>query len=82
MAKTPEVTYRVGNCSASVFVNEVAGDGKQKRKFRSVSVQRSYLDGDERKFTSSFGLNDLANAIRVLQIAQSHVEEKEAEVTG
>ena len=76
MAKGPEVTYRIGNCSASVFVNEVQGNG-QKRKFRSVSVQRSYKDGDDRKFVSSFGLNDLPNAIRVMQKALEHVEGKE-----
>ena len=80
MAKGPEVTYRIGNCSASVFVNEVQGNG-QKRKFRSVSVQRSYKDGDDRKFVSSFGLNDLPNAIRVMQKALDHVEEKEAIVS-
>ncbi len=77
MAKSPEATYRIGNCSASVFVNESSGNG-QKRKFRSVSVQRSYKDGDERKFVSSFGLNDLPSVIRVLQLAQTHVETKEA----
>ncbi len=83
MSKAPETTYRIGQCSASVFVNEVApsGNGGQKRRFRSVAVQRSYLDGDERKWTSSFGLNDLPNVIRVLQLAQQHVEEKEAIVT-
>ena len=81
MAKSPEVTYRIGNCSASVFVNETGGDG-QKRKFRSVAVQRSYKDGDDRKFVNSFGLNELPAAIRVLQLAQQHIEGKEAEVTG
>ena len=81
MAKSPEVTYRIGSCSASVFVNEVESNG-QKRKFRSVSVQRSYRDGDERKFTTSFGLNDLPSAMRVMQLAQQHVEEREAEVSA
>ena len=80
MAKSPEATYRIGNCSASIFVNESNGDG-HKRKFRSVSVQRSYKDGDERKFTTSFGLNDLPSVIRVLQLAQTHVETKEALVS-
>ena len=79
-AKGPEVTFRIGNCSASVFVNQSNGNG-QKRTFRSVSVQRSYLDGDERRFVSSFGLNDLASAIRVMQIAQQHIEEAEATVS-
>ncbi len=79
MSKAPETTFRLGNVSASVFVNEVNGDGGKKRKFRSVNVQRSYRDGDETKFVSSFGLSDLPTAIRVLQLAQAHVEAKEAE---
>lgn len=79
MAKSPEATYRYGNVSASIFVNETDSNG-QKRKFRSVNVQRSYRDGDDTKFTSSFSLGDLPCAIRALQLAQQHVEEKEAEV--
>ncbi len=78
MSKAPETTFRLGNISASVFVNEVDGDGG-KRKFRSVNVQRSYRDGDDTKFVSSFGLGDLPTAIRVLQLAQAHVESKEAQ---
>ena len=78
MSKSPETTFRLGNISASVFVNEVDGDGG-KRKFRSVNVQRSYRDGDDTKFVSSFGLSDLPTAIRVLQLAQAHVEGKEAQ---
>ena len=45
----------------------------------SVNVQRSYRDGEETKFVSSFGLSDLPTAIRVLQLAQAHVEGKEAQ---
>ncbi len=78
MSKAPETTFRLGNVSASVFVNEVDGD-RGKRKFRSVNVQRSYRDGDDTKYTSSFGLSDLPTAIRVLQLAQAHVEGKEAQ---
>ena len=78
MSKAPETTFRLGNVSASVFVNEVDGD-RGKRKFRSVNVQRSYRDGDETKFVSSFGLSDLPSAIRVLELAQAHVESKEAQ---
>ena len=78
MSKAPETTFRLGNVSASVFVNEANGD-VGKRKFRSVNVQRSYRDGDQTKFVSSFGLSDLPAAIRVLQLAQEHVESKEAQ---
>jgi len=78
MSKAPETTFRLGNISASVFVNEVDGDGG-KRQFRSVNVQRSYRDGEETKYTASFSLSDLPTAIRVLQLAQAHVESKEAQ---
>jgi hypothetical protein len=78
MSKAPETTFRLGNVSASVFVNEANGDGG-KRMFRSVNVQRSYRDGEETKYTASFGLSDLPTAIRVLQLAQTHVESKEAQ---
>ena len=81
MAGKPEATFRIGPCSASVFVNEVDNDGT-KRRIRSVNVQRSYKDGDDRKYTSSFGLGDLPQAIRALQLAQDHMEQKEAETTG
>ncbi len=81
MSKSPEKTFRIGSVSASVFVNEVQGDGG-KRKIRNVNLQRRYKDGDEWKSASSFGLSDLPQAIRALQLAQTHVESVEADVTG
>jgi len=76
-SKKPEKTFRIGYVSASIFVNDTETDNG-KRQFRNVVVQRSYKDGDETKFVSSFGLGDLPQAIRVLQLAQEHVERKEA----
>jgi len=81
MSKSPEATFRIGNCSASVFVNEIETDSGT-RKVRSVSVQRSYKTADDRKYSSSFGLGDLPNAIRALQLAQQHMEGEEAKVNG
>ena len=81
MAEKAEAKFKIGPVSASCFVNEVDADGT-KRQIRSVNVQRSYMDGDKRKYVSSFGLGDLPQAIRVLQLAQAHVEQKEAEITG
>ena len=78
----PEKTFRMGLVSASVFVNEFdVNDGKRKsrRTRRNVVLQRSYKDGDDWKQTNSFGLGDLPAAIRVLQLAQSHVESQEVE---
>ena len=81
MSNSPEKMFRIGNVSASVFVNEVQGEGG-KRKLRNVNLQRRYKDGDEWKSSSSFGLGDLPQAIRALQLAQQHVEAVEADVTG
>lgn len=78
----PEKTFRMGFVSASIFVNDYeVNDGKRKsrRSRRNVVLQRSYKEGDEWKQTSSFGLGDLPAAIRVLQLAQSHVESQEVE---
>lgn len=79
--KSPEKVFRIGHVSASIFLNDASSDGGS-RSFRSVNVQRSYRDGDETKFSSSFTLADLPTAIRVLQLAQQHVEQAEAEVGG
>ena len=78
-ARRPEKVFRIGFVSASVFVHDVeAEDGK--RQLHSVSVQKRYLDGEEAKYTSSFGLTELPQAIRVLQLAQQYVESREAEI--
>ena len=76
----PEKVYRLGNVSASVFVNEVETENG-KRRFRNVNVQRSYKDGDEWKQTNSLAVGDIANAIEVLKLAYAHVAAKEADVT-
>ena len=76
--KTPEKTFRIGLVSASVFINEVNGEGG-KRQIRNVNLQRRYRDGDNWKSSSSFGLADLPNALRALQLAMQHVETIEAE---
>lgn len=76
--KTPEKTFRIGLVSASVFINDVNGEGG-KRQIRNVNLQRRYRDGDNWKSSSSFGLADLPNAMRALQLAMQHVEAIEAE---
>jgi len=75
--KPPEKVFRIGSVSASVFVNEVDGDGPS-RQVRNVSLQCSYLDHGERKFGSYFGLADLLVAKQVLQMAADYVAEREA----
>ncbi|MCA9645585.1 MAG: hypothetical protein KC492_33070 [Myxococcales bacterium] len=75
MAKnSPEASFRLGNVSATVFVQD-AGSGDEKRTFRTVSLQRSYRDGDQTKYSGSFTAGGLPSAIRTLELAQQHVEQ-------
>ena len=73
----PERVFRIGAISASVFVNEVDGEGG-KRTVRNVNLQRRFKDGDEWKSSSSFALADLPAAIAVLNLAFDHVAKQEA----
>jgi len=80
MAKSkPTKTYRIGSISGIIFENVVDGDGG-KRTVRSVSLQRSYKDGNEWKYSASFGVADIPVAMRVLELAQQHIEAAEAEI--
>ena len=76
MGQSPERTIRLGATSASVFV-QTSGTNGQTREFRTVKLQRSYKDGDKRKYADNFTLSDLPAAIRCLQLAQEHVEQQE-----
>lgn len=80
-SKRPETTFRIGFVSASVFARDVEIEG-ERRTFRSISLQKSYMDGEERKWTSSFNLAELPVAIRCLQLAQHYVEQREAQLAG
>ena len=71
----PEKSFRIGACSASVFLNK----GEGRRSFRSVSLQRRYKDGDEWKSATNFTLNDLPAAQAVLKMATDYVISMEAE---
>lgn len=75
--KHPVATFRIGYVSASVFVRDFEIDGET-RQFHSCSLQKSFKDGEERKWTSSFNLAELPQAIRCLQLAQHYVEQREA----
>lgn len=77
----PEKTFRIGFVSASVFTRDVDTDSG-KRTLRSVNLQKRYVDDGETKYTSSFGLGELSQAIRALQLAAAYVERHEASVDG
>ncbi|TWT51738.1 hypothetical protein KOR42_34250 [Thalassoglobus neptunius] len=78
-SNSPEKTFRIGLVSASIFANEAEGG---KRTILNVNLQRRYRDGDSWKSSTSFGLADIPVALRVLQLAQGYVEEREAEVSS
>lgn len=69
-SRRPEAVFRIGFVSDSVFVHDVETDDG-KRAIRSVNVQKRYMDGDEARYTSSFNLGELPQAIRVLQARQT-----------
>jgi len=79
-SRRPEAVFRIGFVSASVFVHDVETDDG-KRAIRSVNVQKRYKEGDESRYTSSFNLGELPQAIRALQLAQSYVEGREAQLS-
>jgi len=78
----PETVFRIGPVRASVFVNEIDGEGG-KRSFRTVAIQRRYRDESdgEWKSSNSFGLGELPQAITALDLAMNHVAAKESAVT-
>lgn len=75
----PEKVFRIGFVSASVFAHEIETD-EGPITVRSVNVQKRYKDGDDVKYTSSFNLAELPQAVRALQLAQGYVERTEAEI--
>ena len=65
----PEITFRHGPCSASVFENEYER-GDRKFAVRNVVFKRRYQDKDGNwQTTSSLKVNDIPKAVLVLQKA-------------
>jgi hypothetical protein len=65
----PEKRFQVGNCAASVFVNDIeTRDGP--RQVRSVRLERVYKGADgEFRWTAVLRKNDLPKAVIVLEQA-------------
>ena len=73
----PVKVYRLRGMSASVFKNTAKANGG-KVPFYKVSVQRTYMDGDEFKTTTSFGRDDLPLMQLLTQRAWEFILEAEA----
>lgn len=78
--RKPEMVFRIGFVSASVFAHSVDTENGS-RTIRSVSIQKRYMDGEEAKYTSSFNLAELPQALRAMTLAQAYIESHEAEVS-
>ena len=72
----PEKVFRIGYVSASVFARKIEKDGEPDRIVRSVNLQKRYVDNGEAKFSSSFGLGELPQAIEALRLAFGHLAEQ------
>ncbi len=69
----PERRFKVGACTASVFVNEVS-TGNGKAAIRNVSLQKTYKDKEGRfQHTTSFGANEIPKAMLALSKAYEYL---------
>lgn len=75
----PERTIRFGSVHASIFLNEIDGDGGP-RQIRNVNLQRRFKDSEsgEWRSSSSFGLAELPQAMAALRLAMQHIVDKES----
>lgn len=65
----PEITFRHGTCSASIFANEYQR-GQETFTARTVVFQRRYRDKDGNwQATNSLKVNDIPKAVLVLSKA-------------
>ena len=73
--KKPERIFRIGDVSASIFLQETDDD----RRFHTVNLQRSYKLNGKRQYGGSMTLADLPAAIEVLRLAMAYVGQEQGE---
>lgn len=71
MPDKPAKRFRIGAVQAAIWKN----DGPN-HSFYTVTMQRSYKDGDDWKNTDSLGSGDLLNAAHVLMRAEAWISEQ------
>jgi hypothetical protein len=77
---TPEIKFRAGGISATVWQNSIEKDG-EKSSFNTISLDRAYKDkAGNWQTTNSFRPNDLPRLSLVAQKAYEYVVCKSAEV--
>ena len=80
MGDRPEKSFRAGNVSASVFINQFEKDGRV-IDIANVSLQRSYRKDGEWKQTTNLSANDIPKAILVLNKAYEYSFARKAKDT-
>ena len=68
MADKPVKKFRIGFVQAAIWKNDSTNSS-----FYTVTLQRSYKDGDEYKNTDQLGSSDLLNAAKVLERAETYI---------
>ena len=68
MADKPVKKFRIGFVQAAIWKNDSTNSS-----FYTVTLQRSYKDGDEYKNTDQLGAADLLNAAELLKRAEAHI---------
>ncbi len=73
----PEKGFKVGGCTASVFVNEI-NTGNGKATVKSVNLQRAYKDKEGNfQHATSFKANDIPKAVLALLKAYDYLSTEE-----
>jgi hypothetical protein len=65
MADQPVQKFRLGFVTAAIWKNDAG--------FYSVTLQRSYNDGDDWRNTDNLGAGDLLNAAKVLARSEEYI---------
>ena len=64
MSSKPVRKFRIGNVTVAVWKND---------EFYSVTLQKSFKDGEEWKNTDSLGSGDILNAMKCLERAEAYI---------
>ena len=79
-ANAPKKRFKAGSCEATIWEQEGKEYDGRKSTYFTVSTQRSYKDKeDEWKTTSTYRVQDIADAILVLQESLRYMRLKASE---
>ena len=71
----PEKKFHCGSVSASIWTNTKTVHGETV-KFHSVTINKTFKEGDEWKYTNSFNIEDLPKVALVANEAYKYIRLK------